>query len=178
MRAISGDDESRSVSSPRDGAMIGASLRRREDPAAAARAGPLRRGRQLPGHAAHGRGPLAVPARPARCASTSRPPGARRTSSRRLRAADLPEIQGPMGDPAPPGLQAAPRPVLARRYACATSASRSPWSSPKTPASALRRRRAGRSRVHAARRRRQRAGREPRQTAPGPARCARLQRRR
>ena len=92
--------------------MIGASLRRREDPALLRGQGHYVEDVHLPGmlHMAVIRSPYpharitSIDLEPAR-----RLPGVVGAFS----AADLPEISGSMGDPAPQGFKAAPRPVLA-----------------------------------------------------------------
>src|SRR5215467_15351106 len=93
-------------------AMIGASLRRYEDPALLRGQGQYVEDVRLPDmlHMAVIRSPYAharingIDLEPAR-----RVPGVVGAFS----AADLPEIRGPMGDPSPSGFKAAPRPVLA-----------------------------------------------------------------
>jgi carbon-monoxide dehydrogenase large subunit len=93
--------------------MIGASLRRREDPALLRGQGQYVEDVRLPGmlHMAVVRSPYPH-ARIERIDldAARRVPGVLGAFA----AADLPEIGGPMGDPAPQGFKAAPRPVLAR----------------------------------------------------------------
>ncbi|HEY1294242.1 MAG TPA: xanthine dehydrogenase family protein molybdopterin-binding subunit [Chloroflexota bacterium] len=111
MREVTGEAESERPSRSRV-AMIGASLRRREDP-------PLVRGQgqyvedvRMPGmlHMAVVRSPYPH----ARVDRVDLEPASRLAGVLGAFAlADLPEIHGPMGDPAPTGMRAAPRPVLA-----------------------------------------------------------------
>jgi len=92
--------------------MIGASLRRREDPALVRGQGLYVEDVTLPGmlHMAVVRSPYPH----ARMDRIDLEPARRHPRVHGAFAvADLPEIQGPMGDPAPAGMQAAPRPVLA-----------------------------------------------------------------